>query len=212
MKKSNLITLLIIVISFGFSFCNKRPFAHIEIHGRVVNYVTKAPVPSTISVYTGQRPGSKGSTFFGSTSTNSDGSFDFKSHAGWNSNDYYLEVHPAINSGNNSRELLCTVNKNQNLDVGDILTGSFTYFCKVTLISTSGAALDFKDIGSTSQTHFNAGATTTIMANKTYDYDVHLIFGNFYHIGYRISSSTADSNLFVPINTPPDTCVATIHY
>jgi hypothetical protein len=120
MKKRKFISAIFILACFILTNCDKRPFAHIELHGRVLDSKTSAPVQATVTLWTGETPHSKGSTSFGSVSTNSDGTFDIKSKAGWNSNDYYLEVVNSTSTGASSTYMKYTVNKNQNIDVGII--------------------------------------------------------------------------------------------
>jgi len=177
--------------------------------------MTKAPIQANISLYTGQRPGSKASVLFGTTSTSSDGSFDIKSNAGWNSNVYYLEVLPTINTGNTSRELEYPINKNQNINVGDVLTGSYTFYCKVTIVPMTASAIDFPGLGSSYSTlHFNSGTSTQFVTHSSMDYDVYEnVFQHTYRISYTIypSGIAKDTAIYVPINSP-DTLSVSINY
>jgi hypothetical protein len=122
MKKVNVI-LLLVIISFGISSCDKRPFANVELHGRVMNSATNAPLAADIQLWTGSPPGNKSSTKFGSTSAYSDGTFDIKSKAGWNSDEYYLLfiLKTNVNGAGSALTKKYTIPKNHNLNVGDIL-------------------------------------------------------------------------------------------
>ncbi len=176
----------------------------------MVNFWDKSPASAQIALWVGGgQPGEKGTTQFGTYSTNADGSFNIKSNAQWNGDDYKL----VVSSGNNTTGASCTVAKHKSVDVGDIVTGDFTFKCKVNLHSVSGASISLIDIGTTSQaTSYSAGTNTIVTASKTYDYSLYQVFGNFYHIGYKLSTSTADSNIFVPLHQPTDTTSVTINY
>ena len=207
-----------ICVLFAFSLllfnCEKRPFATIEIKGRVLNYWDKSSaVPSQIQLWVGgARPGDKGTTNYGNYYTNADGSFDIKSNAQWEGTGYKLRIVPNADGGNNLVDASCSVPINKSIDIGDIFTGDFTFICNVKLNSVSGASISFLDIGTTVQTSFSAGTNTVVTASKVYSYDEYQIFGNSYHIGYRLSTSTADSSIFVPMHPPADTCSVTINY
>ena len=88
-----------------------------------MNSINNTPLQADIQLWTGSSPGNKGSTKFGSTSTYSDGTFDIKSKAGWNSNDYYLVfiLKTNINGAGSALTKKYNVPKNHNLNVGDIL-------------------------------------------------------------------------------------------
>jgi hypothetical protein len=120
MKKNKSIGKLVVICMLFLCSCDKRPFANIELHGRVMNSTTNIPLQATIQLWTGTHPGDNGSTKFGDTSTNSDGTFDIKSKAGWNSDNYYLVIITSINGAGTGIIKEYHVNKHQNLDVGDI--------------------------------------------------------------------------------------------
>jgi len=202
----------ILIFCLAFLSCEKRPFATIEVKGRVLNFWSKSPITSSIALWVGSStPGSKGTTNYGSYSTNSDGSFDIKSNAQWNGNNYTLVFVPSSSSGDAFNEKYA-VSKNQTLDIGDILVGHLSIICKVTLNSVSGASIKFTKIGSTPQTTFNAGTHAVITASSYYDsYSIQTV-GNFYPISYRLSTSAADSNIRVPLHPPTDTTSVTINY
>ncbi len=86
-----------------------------------MNSATNTPLQANIELWTGSSPGNKGSTQFGTTSTNSDGTFDIKSKAGWNSDDYYLLFITNINGSGSGLTRKYHISRNQNLNVGDIL-------------------------------------------------------------------------------------------
>jgi hypothetical protein len=112
--------LTILLLAASFSACDKRPFAFLEIHGRIISAKKNQPVQATIFLSTGAPPGNKGWKDFGNTHTNSDGSFDIKSNEGWSSDYYHIEIMPdsfRIYPGQ-SRDF--TITRNQNVDAGTI--------------------------------------------------------------------------------------------
>src|ERR1700758_5218671 len=132
MKKPVYITAILIFFCFAFWSCQKRPFATVRITGRVLNFWGKTPMPSDIQLWVGSStPGSKGTTNYGDFSTNPDGTFDIKSNAQWNGDDYTLLIVP------DGSQINCKVGNNKIIDVGDILIGSANITCKVTLNSVS---------------------------------------------------------------------------
>ena len=139
--------------------------------------------------------------------TNTDGSFDLKSQGEWNSNNYYLEI-TEVNSS--YIRMSYTINNRQNIDVGNILRGSYTFYCKVTLNPIDNSAIDFYGITAV-QTHFNAGTATQITsynhcvtANNpnTYDGDFIYITGV---IGLLNSTITAISQATQAVITSTNT-------
>jgi len=141
LKKTLYIIAILVFCCFTFWCCNKRPFATIEITGRVLNSWTKAPMPCQVNLWVGgATPGSKGTTNYGNFTTNADGAFDVKSNAEWNGNDYTLQIIPT-NLGGYSFNENYTVNKNKSIDVGDILAGYVVVTCKITINSVSGDSI-----------------------------------------------------------------------
>ncbi|MGZ3903789.1 MAG: hypothetical protein ACXVC6_08845 [Bacteroidia bacterium] len=101
--------------------CSKRPFAHVEIHGRVVNSKTNQPLQAEIQLWVGAGlPGNKGTSQYGSVHTGGDGAFDIKSKAQWSGNEYRLQIIPDSISTHASTSLPCEISRNQTLDVGTI--------------------------------------------------------------------------------------------
>ena len=100
--------------------CKKRPFANVELHGRIMNSSTNTPLQATLELYHGARPGENHSIRFADASTNADGTFDIKSKAGWNSDDYYLLIKTTVNGFFSVQAIKYHVSRNQNLDVGNI--------------------------------------------------------------------------------------------
>lgn len=182
----------------------------------MLNAWDKSPVSAQIGLYVGAAAAggqlaSHGVINYGSWSTNSDGSFDIKSNAQWNGDDYTLLIVP------DGSQINCSVGKNKSIDVGDIIVaGSFTINCKITLHSISGASITFSDIGKTTPqvTSFSAGTNTVVTASKVY-YGNSGGYGcgnNCYHIVYKLSTSSADSNKYVPLQPPSDNTSVTINY
>ncbi len=212
MKKTTFIIATLIFCCFTFWFCEKNALTNIEIHGRVLNFWDKSPMPSQVQLWVGgSMPGTNGTTNYGNFATNADGSFDVKSNGQWNGNDYTLVFIPANTSGDEFNAHY-TVSNNQNLNAGDILTGHVTIVCKITLNSVSGASINFLQIGSAPQTTFTAGTHTVITASSYYDSDAIKNVGNFYPITYSLSTGTTDTTIMVPLHPPADTASVTINY
>lgn len=113
--------LIVILNSLLFTFCQKRPFAKIEVHGRIVNSKTNQPLQAQIQLWVGSgTPGEKGTTQFASTTTSGDGTFDIKTNAQWNGNDYHLQIIPDSISTHSSATEYFQASKNQNVDIGTI--------------------------------------------------------------------------------------------
>ena len=114
--------ILFILSSMLFTTCAKRPFAHMEIHGRVVSAKTNQPLQARIELWVGSSaPGDDGTTLYGNTQTSGDGSFDIKSNAEWNGDNYSLLIIP--DSINIYPAILkyYKITKHQNLDAGTIV-------------------------------------------------------------------------------------------
>lgn len=121
MKKQLGIILIVLITSFFFAFCQKRPFAKIEAHGRIMDSLTMAPLSNAeVSLWVGVSPGSKGSSSYAHDRSNSNGTFSLKSKAQWNGNEYKIQVIYSTSSRVSSRLIHCTITKRQTLDVGEI--------------------------------------------------------------------------------------------
>ena len=121
MKKSKIISVIVIIPSLLFTFCDKRPFAHIEVHGRIANYKTNQPLQAQVQLWVGGgTPGEKGTTQYASTTTNGDGSFDIKTNAQWSGNSYKLQILPDSLSTHEPSIKEFNASRNQNVDVGTI--------------------------------------------------------------------------------------------
>ncbi|MEO8866703.1 MAG: hypothetical protein ABI388_00700 [Bacteroidia bacterium] len=192
--------------------CKKNSSANIEIQGRVLNFWDKSPIPCQIQLWVGSStPGSKGTTNYGNYMTNADGTFDIKSNTQWMGTDYTLLFIPT--DGNQSQFTEgCSVSNNKNLNIGDILTGMINVSCNIKINSVSSASINFINVGSTPQTNFPAGTSTVFTASFAYSASGYQALGNFYPFKYRISSSTVDSTIMVPLLPPAVTCSVTINY
>lgn len=117
MKKILSISILLAIISLLFWQCNKRPFAHVEVSGRVLNDSTKLPLPATISLWGNDQAGTKAGIFLGQIGTNGDGTFDLNVQAVW-SNAYWLYVDGSYHK---SAVLQVSLKDNHNVNVGNII-------------------------------------------------------------------------------------------
>jgi hypothetical protein len=206
MKNQKLITsLLIVFVSvICFTFCSKDIFSTVQVHGRVINYISKAPIQTSVTLFGDDRPASKESVVLGSASTNADGTFTLKTPAAVN-NVYYLW------SSSAGFEQSVTLKGGQNIDVGDILAGRYTFYCKINLISTSGSAIDIS-ASDGAQVHYNAGTNTTYLASRTFDF--YSYQGATYYISYKTypGGVEADSTRYLTLPSTPDTLSTTIRY
>jgi hypothetical protein len=118
MKKKITWLLLLSVSITSLLSCKKRPVANIEILGRLVDTTatTTTPLMLRVELWTGAPPAESGSTFFGSTYSAVDGTFNMYSKAGWNSDNYYLRFigHNIVS------DMRCYVPDNKTLDIGEI--------------------------------------------------------------------------------------------
>jgi hypothetical protein len=209
-KKIKLILGIAILSSLILLGCQKKLFWHVEMHGRVLNFVTKAPEQAEITLYSNGRPGHGGSINVGSTTTNVNGTFDLKTPS--YRYKYYLDV-AGTPSGvdNNPIEIEPILKDGHNVDVGDFYIGYFTYFCKVTLVPVSTSAIDFKPGMGMTTIHFNSGTSTQFMSHekRAYDYNPD---------NYQICFTTypggipKDSCITIPTHLKPDTLSLTIQY
>lgn len=206
MKNVKYITTLLVFFGFGFWSCEKKLFSHVEVHGRTINYMTKSPVQSTVELWNTEQISEKDAVFLGSTKTNSDGTFDLKTQADREAQ-YWLRVY-------NNTFIKETLNGGTNVDVGNILIGTYTFYCKITLVPISNSAIDISTIGySQVSYHFNSGTATQVLVNQTYDYDTYKKNKNSFPIFYRTypSITTKDTTIYVSANTT-DTLQVTINY
>ena len=86
-----------------------------------MNSTTNTPLQATLELYHGAPPGENHSERFGDATTNSDGTFDIKSKAGWNNDDYYLLIKTTVNGSFSVQAIKYHITRNQNLDVGNIV-------------------------------------------------------------------------------------------
>lgn len=173
--------------------------------------MTKAPLQASISLSTGEPPDEKGNTVFGSYTTNANGSFDIKSEGGWNSAPYYLVISEG-NQGGFTQLSYNNVKNKQNVDVGDVLMGSYTFHCKVTVNPIDNSAIDFVNLGSANH-HYNAGTSTQFLCSVTYSSDEYFMFGKSLDIAYKIYPGGVEKDTGISVLAlTPDTLSVTINY
>lgn len=119
MKSPALIPAMLILTGLLSGSCQKRPFARIEVHGRLINGQTSQPIQGQVSLWVGgEPPGSNGTVSYGETDIAADGTFDIKSKAQWSGNKYWLHI---VGSGFNSDgDIEIAASKNKNTDLGNI--------------------------------------------------------------------------------------------
>ncbi|HTA61684.1 MAG TPA: hypothetical protein VK835_04485 [Bacteroidia bacterium] len=118
LKHSVLSLLLAIVV---FTSCDKRPFAHVELYGSIVNARTNTALQgATVELWVGSYPGDNGSTKFGSATTDSNGNFDIQSGAQWNGDDYSLLIISNNINASTSVTKQYHVTRHQKFNVGTI--------------------------------------------------------------------------------------------
>lgn len=212
MKKPIYIVTLLTFCCFAFWSCEKKLFKKVEVSGKVVNYISKTPVQTQLQLWNTEQTGNRGAVYLGTTSTNSDGTFDLKAPADkegvyfliWGgSNDYFLQV---------------DLQDGHNIDIGNILDGVFTFFCKITLVSVSNSAIDigadsFNSTASAPSFHFNPGTSTQLLVSQTYNYNSYQQNNGGFPISYKttLGGISKDSTIYVPAPNA-DTLSVTINY
>lgn len=178
----------------------------------MINFWTKAPEPTQIQLWVGGgQPGEKGTTEYGTYSTNADGTFDVKSNAQWNGTEYKLVFIPNDGSGYFTKDY--SLNKHQTLNVGDLFAGTVVIgFCQTHLNSVSGASINLTQFGSVSNTTFSAGTHTVLTAQFPILQNGNAPIPFPCQFKYRLSTSTTDSTIIVPLHPPADTTSITINY
>lgn len=125
MRKTSLTILICIPVLLLLNFCNKRPFARVQISGKIINASNNLPVnDANISCWAGCDPAvacGEGNNF-GEAKTNQDGTFTIKSKAQWNGNLYILQIFffDSTTHSTHGERLKIHVSKNTKLDLGDI--------------------------------------------------------------------------------------------
>jgi hypothetical protein len=115
---------LVISVLLGLLLCScqKRPFAHMGVHGQILNTKTNQPVEADVELAVVCDPSTCGhSQSYGNTMSDENGNFEIKSNAQWNGKEYFLTIH-YIDSTNSVhfKTLILQISKNQNLDLGEI--------------------------------------------------------------------------------------------
>ena len=149
------ITFLLIIMSL--CFCRKSLFKRITFTGRVVNYITKAPVITNLRfvAYTGHS--NQIAEQLGNTQTDANGNFSIKCYA-WQNNDYRVFDDNAggapVGSASGSK------------DFGNLEGGKCTFLLKVTIVPVSTSAIEFPVSGpNNTLLHFNAGTSTSFVTS-----------------------------------------------
>lgn len=115
--------LIISVLSGLLLFsCQKRPFAHMGVHGQILNINTNRPVEAEVELAVVCDPVTCGhSQRYGNTKSDENGNFEIKSNAQWNGNKYFLTIYYIDStSSTHLKTLTLEVSKNQNLNLGEI--------------------------------------------------------------------------------------------
>ena len=108
--------LYFLILSFVFfASCQQRPIAKIEVMGRVVDSLG-APQSGQVRLDNDDPNWATHTYTFATVTVKPDGSFDIKTHAGWNSDQYYL----VISSGPYHLVKRCYIPDNKSVDLGDI--------------------------------------------------------------------------------------------
>jgi hypothetical protein len=199
---------LFIFLSFSLliTYCTKKMFRRVEVKGRLLHFFTKRPIDSDVYLVTDNNfSGRSKSVQLASTKTNSEGYFTLKGKAS-KAPDYYLN----ISDENQVRSV--NTKEGGTTDLGEIYTGSQTFFCKVTLIPDSGKCLEY--YGNTTL-NFAQGTYTTFICSvtKTWQDRYSLVFPISYKT-FNCGSQNQITNGYnnsIPI-TNADTLKYTIHY
>jgi hypothetical protein len=124
MRKTKLITALLLPLIFLLNFCFKQPFAKITLHGQVIDSKTQQPpFHAELSLWAGCDPNvaCQDANNFGKTQTNADGTFEIKSKAQTNGSHYFLLILTKDSLGfSNGTKMSVDIPKNQTTDLGVI--------------------------------------------------------------------------------------------
>jgi hypothetical protein len=194
------IVVLVILTGLSFWFCQKKLFKKVQGHGRVLNYITKEPISCNIDVTSTSATTSKDVPHVNliSTSSASDGTFNFKTKAS-KSNDYYVK----FNLDNDySPEYGISLKDGKDSDLGDILTGKFTFSCNITLISVSSSTLTIL-YTQNGNVEFPPGSTTQFMSKVTWNKEFYKDQNGLFPIQCLLDGSSSTYSLIqIPINGP----------
>lgn len=210
LKKPVYIVTLLVFFCFAFWGCQKKLFKKVELHGRVLNFITKAPINASITLYGNYSSSNQTSTFLGSTNTNGDGTFSLKTPAAVHEK-YDLRITDNISLTLNPN---VSLKDNSDIDIGTLFMGTFTFNCKITINPIDGSAIDILFAGANATNiHFNAGTSTSFKTFQTYDYSAYHQNNNSFPIRYRKYpvGVAKDTTVFVPAPNQ-DTLSVTINY
>ncbi len=212
MNKSKLIIAILIFSALTFWFCQKKMFDTVEVHGRVVNYITKIPILTDISLMADDATTAKDVPQISlcKVGSESNGYFDIKTNASARGN-YNLLI------GEESYKYKISVNpkENSNTNLDDVLIGDYTFNCQVTLVPVSSSDIDFyrNGIGNSPDLHFNAGTSTQFTYTSKYSIQDYNTTGHYFWLWYKTypGGVTSYSLATIPINSG-NTLSITINY
>lgn len=173
----------------------------------MLHFFTKKPIVSTITLRTGTSGlGIPNGTWLTSAIASPNGEFTLRSKPS-QSDDYSLFVdNVAWDVLNNNARVELEEKKIVNL--GDILTGEQTIFCRIHLQSVSGFSIEL----SSPKFHaFAAGTNTTFIDSKKFTYQEFKSSGSIYRISYEVVGFQTFNTAFTPITTS-DTVDVNISY
>ena len=186
--------------------------------------MTKAPIEATIQVHTDISIGSEEDTYLGSGSSSGDGTFNFKIYP---SDAYYVFIEPPNDNGESI--IQPHLSRYKTTDLGTILSGTYTFYCKIKLVPVTNSAISVgsygvvslgNNLGNNTPTSytFNAGTSTQVLISQTYGYGGYNYNKNCFPIFYTTYASGVvnngmgkDSTIFVPAPNQ-DTLSVTINY
>jgi hypothetical protein len=209
-----------------FLSCQKKTFKRIEVHGRLVNFITNEPITGKVDLYAdgfknfGKQQDS-GRVLLASVQANSDGTFSLKSSASKGDN-YYLRIDNQIYAPRAwpaSSYSYIQVKQGENNDIGDIPWGKYTFVIKIKLVPTTpGFSIWlFPCTGDKDYIYFPPNTATTIIQQCEQSYETYMVNhcypvrwrGDFYNPSdYYI---LANNYVRVPLSNA-DTLTYTLNY
>jgi len=207
MKKSIIITgSLMLILTLSLAYCSKKLFHKVGVHGRLVHFYTKQPVPFTRVTLSSDDLHTKGNAHITLESAVSDGNgfFTIKTRAS-RSHYYYLNTE-------NSGDLPVDLNEGHTTDIGDFLTGSQAFIYKLRLLAVNpGRCLTIFN----NNTRLEISSDTTITGTTLKRHEVleSMSFPIFYFTHYCASPDSVrkDMEAGIPI-TNADTLNYTIRF
>jgi len=215
-----------LVLAFGlcvmtFFFCQKKVFGHIEVHGRLINYMTQQPTTGKVELVTDRAGLNSQYGVLSVVDAKEDGTFSLNSKPAV-SGKYFLRVDNVkfdIRAYPDTDKWEINVSANHKNDLGDIKAGDYTFICKIKIVPVSNNnSIWFFSEDQKSFTYYPPQTYATIIQTKKITYQ-YFVYEPVYRLSCRIETydNLPDSYIWpnktfnLPISGP-DTLYTTINY